>query len=202
MQTELSIVILAAGKGSRMKSPKAKVLHSISGKPMLYHSIKASLELTDDVIVVVAHQKDAVIDAINAEFENITFVTQDAENFPGTGGAVMGLNPRYEKVLVLNGDMPLITAEALSGFVESSSAIVMSIFNLEDPSGYGRVIIDKHGVQRIVEQKDATPEELYINYVNAGIYSFKRDILEKYIPQLSNDNAQSEYYLTDVIAMA
>jgi len=202
MQTELSIVILAAGKGSRMKSPKAKVLHTISGKPMLYHSIKASLELTDDVIVVVAHQKEAVIKAMQAEFENITFVVQDAENFPGTGGAVMGLSPRYEKVLVLNGDMPLITANALSGFVESNSAIVMSIFNLEDPSGYGRVVIDKHGVQRIVEQKDATPEELLINYVNAGIYSFRRDVLNKYVPLLSNDNAQSEYYITDIIAMA
>jgi len=202
MQTELSIVILAAGKGSRMKSPKAKVLHTISGKPMLYHSIKASLELTDDVIVVVAHQKEAVIEAMQAEFENITFVVQDAENFPGTGGAVMGLSPRYEKVLVLNGDMPLITANALSGFVESNSAIVMSIFNLIDPSGYGRVVIDKHGVQRIVEQKDATEEELLINYVNAGIYSFRRDVLNKYVPLLSNDNAQSEYYITDIIAMA
>ncbi len=169
---------------------------------MLYHSIKASLELTDDVIVVVAHQKEAVIEAMKAEFDNITFVVQDAENFPGTGGAMMGINAKYDKVLVLNGDMPLITADALSGFVESKSAIVMSIFNLEDPSGYGRVVIDKHGVQRIVEQKDATPEELYINYVNAGIYSFRREILEKYIPLLSNDNAQSEYYLTDVIALA
>ena len=202
MQTDLSIVILAAGKGSRMKSPKAKVLHSISGKAMLYHSIKAALELSDDVIVVVAHQKDAVIEAMNAEFENITFLVQDAENFPGTGGAVMGIKPRYEKVLVLNGDMPLITANALDGFVESNSAIVMSIFNLEDPSGYGRVVIDKHGVQRIVEQKDASEEELAITYVNAGIYSFRRSVLETYIPQLSNDNAQQEYYLTDIIAMA
>ena len=202
MQTELSILILAAGKGSRMKSPKAKVLHTISGKPMLYHSIKAALELTDDVIVVVAHQKDAVIEAINAEFENITFLVQDAENFPGTGGAVMGIKAKYEKVLVLNGDMPLITADALEGFVESNSEIVMSIFNLEDPSGYGRVVIGKHGVERIVEQKDANETELAITYVNAGIYSFKRTLLEQYIPQLSNDNAQNEYYLTDIIAMA
>ena len=202
MQTELSILILAAGKGSRMKSSKAKVLHNISGKPMLYHSIKAALELTDDVIVVVAHQKDAVIETINAEFENITFLVQDAENFPGTGGAVMGVKPKYEKVLVLNGDMPLITAEALDGFVESKSDIVMSIFNLEDPSGYGRVVIGKHGVERIVEQKDANETELAITYVNAGIYSFKRSVLEKYIPLLSNDNAQNEYYLTDIIAMA
>ena len=202
MQTELSILILAAGKGSRMKSPKAKVLHTISGKPMLYHSIKAALELTDDVIVVVAHQKDAVIEAINAEFENITFLVQDTENFPGTGGAVMGVKAKYEKVLVLNGDMPLITAEALEGFVESKSDIVMSIFNLQDPSGYGRVVIGKHGVERIVEQKDANETELAITYVNAGIYSFKRTVLKKYIPLLSSDNAQNEYYLTDIIAMA
>jgi bifunctional UDP-N-acetylglucosamine pyrophosphorylase/glucosamine-1-phosphate N-acetyltransferase len=202
MQKNLSIVILAAGKGSRMKSPKAKVLHTISGKPMLYHSIKASLELTDDVIVVVAHQKEAVIASMQAEFDNITFVTQDTENFPGTGGAVMGIAPRYEKVLVLNGDMPLITADALSGFVKSDSTIVMSIFNLDDPSGYGRVVFDKHGVQRIVEQKDATPQELDITYVNAGIYSFNREVLETYIPKLSNDNSQSEYYLTDIIALA
>ena len=202
MQTELSIVILAAGKGSRMKSPKAKVLHTISGKAMLYHSIKAARELTDDVIVVVAHQKEAVVEAINADFDNITFIVQDAEQFPGTGGAVMGIKAKYEKVLVLNGDMPLITADALEGFVESNSEIVMSIFNLEDPSGYGRVVIGKHGVERIVEQKDANKAELAITYVNAGIYSFKRSVLEKYVPQLSNDNAQSEYYLTDIIAMA
>ena len=202
MNQELSIVILAAGKGSRMKSPKAKVLHTISGKPMIYHSVKAALELTDDVIVVVAHQKEAVIEAVRSEFESITFVVQDTENFPGTGGAVMGIEPRYEKVLVLNGDMPLITADALNGFIESKSAIVMSIFNLVDPSGYGRVVIGKHGVERIVEQKDATKEELAITYVNAGIYSFKRTVLEKYIPRLSNANAQNEYYLTDVIALA
>jgi len=202
MQTELSILILAAGKGSRMKSPKAKVLHNISGKPMLYHSIKAALELTDDVIVVVAHQKEAVIETINAEFENITFLVQDAKNFPGTGGAVMGVKAKYEKVLVLNGDMPLITAGALDGFVESKSDIVMSIFNLKNPTGYGRVVIGKHGVERIVEQKDANETELAITYVNAGIYSFKRSVLEKYIPLLSNDNAQNEYYLTDIIAMA
>lgn len=202
MRQELSIVILAAGKGSRMKSTKAKVLHTISGKPMLYHSVNAALELTDDVIVVVAHQKEAVILAMQAEFDNITFVVQDTENYPGTGGAVMGIEPRYEKVLVLNGDMPLITANALNGFVESKSDIVMSIFNLADPSGYGRVIIGKHGVERIVEQKDATEQELAITYVNAGIYSFKRTILEKYIGQLSSDNAQNEYYLTDIVALA
>jgi len=199
----ISIVILAAGKGSRMKSPKAKVLHSISGKPMLYHIIKASLELSDDITVVVAHQKEAVIEQMSAFFDNLTFVAQDAENFPGTGGAMMGVKPKNEKVLVLNGDMPLITSDALKGFIDTKADVIMSIFDLVDPSGYGRVIIDESNqVQYIVEQKDANPTELETTTVNAGIYAFSKSVIEKYIPLLSNDNAQAEYYLTDVVAMA
>jgi len=200
---DISIVILAAGKGSRMKSPKAKVLHSISGKPMLYHIIKASLELSNDVSVVVAHQKDAVIEQMYAHFHNINFVIQDAQNFPGTGGAMKNVAPKNEKVLVLNGDMPLITADALQGFIDTDADVIMSIFDLKDPSGYGRVIIDDaNQVQYIVEQKDANEDELKTTTVNAGIYAFSRAVIEKYIPLLSNENAQQEYYLTDVIAMA
>lgn len=203
MKNDISIVILAAGKGSRMKSTKAKVLHNISGKPMLYHIIKASLELSDDVSVVVAHQKEAVIEQMSKEFDSITYVTQDADNFPGTGGAMMGVKPKNAKVLVLNGDMPLITSAALHGFLDSNADIIMSIFDLQDPSGYGRVIIDENNqVQYIVEQKDANALELKTSTVNAGIYAFSKTLLEKYIPLLSNDNAQKEYYLTDLIAMA
>ncbi|MDA3908967.1 MAG: bifunctional UDP-N-acetylglucosamine diphosphorylase/glucosamine-1-phosphate N-acetyltransferase GlmU [Sulfurimonas sp.] len=199
---QISIVILAAGKGSRMKSPKAKVLHSICGKPMLYHIIKSSLEISDDITVVVAHQKDAVIELISSLFNNIHFVVQDADNFPGTGGAMMGVKAKNEKVLVLNGDMPLITANALQGFLNTDADIIMSIFDLEDPDGYGRVIIEDGHVQRIVEQKDASIFELKVTSVNAGIYAFSKSVIEKYIPLLSNENAQKEYYLTDVISMA
>ncbi|NOR58979.1 MAG: bifunctional UDP-N-acetylglucosamine diphosphorylase/glucosamine-1-phosphate N-acetyltransferase GlmU [Sulfurimonas sp.] len=199
---QISIVILAAGKGSRMKSPKAKVLHSICGKPMLYHIIKSSLEISDDITVVVAHQKDTVIEQISSFFENIHFVVQDADNFPGTGGAMMGVEPKNEKVLVLNGDMPLITSDALQGFLDTDADIIMSIFDLENPDGYGRVIIEDGHVQRIVEQKDASIYELKVTSVNAGIYAFSKSVIEKYIPLLSNDNAQEEYYLTDVISMA
>jgi len=201
-QKDISIVILAAGKGSRMKSTKAKVLHKISGKEMLYHIIKESKKLSDDITVVVAHQKEAVTQAMQAYFDDITFLTQDADNYPGTGGAVMGIAPKHEKVLVLNGDMPLITAEALHGFLNIDADIIMSIFDLEDPNGYGRVIIRDGEVEYIVEQKDANEAELNTTTVNAGIYAFSKAVLEKYIPKLSNDNAQKEYYLTDVIAMA
>ncbi|MEA3374358.1 MAG: bifunctional UDP-N-acetylglucosamine diphosphorylase/glucosamine-1-phosphate N-acetyltransferase GlmU [Campylobacterota bacterium] len=202
MSKTLSIIILAAGKGSRMKSSTAKVLHPISGRPMLYHIIKASQELSDDITVVVAHQKEAVTKAMQSHFNNISFVTQDADNFPGTGGAVMNISPRYEQVLVLNGDMPLITTESMGGFLKSSADITMSIFDLEDPSGYGRVVISDVGVERIVEEKDASEAEKKITHVNAGVYAFKRNILERYLPKLSNDNAQGEYYLTDVVALA
>ncbi len=199
---EISIVILAAGKGSRMKSPKAKVLHSICGKPMLYHIIKSSLEISNDITVVVAHQKDAVIKQMNTFFDDIHFVVQDSENFPGTGGAMMGVAPKNEKVLVLNGDMPLITSDTLSGFLTTNADIIMSIFDLQNPDGYGRVIIEDGQVQSIVEQKDASNDELKVTSVNAGVYAFSKSVIEKYIPHLSNDNVQQEYYLTDVIAMA
>ncbi|QOP43472.1 bifunctional UDP-N-acetylglucosamine diphosphorylase/glucosamine-1-phosphate N-acetyltransferase GlmU [Sulfurimonas sediminis] len=201
-QKSISIVILAAGKGSRMKSSKAKVLHTISGKPMLYHIIKESRKISDDITVVVAHQKEAVVETMQSYFDDICFVEQDAKNYPGTGGAMMQVEPKHDKVLVLNGDMPLITADALKGFLELEADIIMSIFDLEDPDGYGRVIIRNNHVEYIVEQKDADEAELNVTTVNAGVYAFSKVILERYIPDLSNDNAQQEYYLTDIIAMA
>ncbi|WP_295055641.1 bifunctional UDP-N-acetylglucosamine diphosphorylase/glucosamine-1-phosphate N-acetyltransferase GlmU [Sulfuricurvum sp.] len=201
MVNSLSIVILAAGKGSRMKSPTAKVLHEICGREMLYYSIKAAREITDDVIVVVAHQKDAVIAAMEKHFIGLTFITQDAENFPGTGGAMMGVHPKYDDVLVLNGDMPLIERSSIEKFLTNPADIVMSVIPLDNPSGYGRVVIENDQVQRIVEEKDASESEKAINTVNAGVYAFKHHVLQTYIPRLSNANAQGEYYLTDVIEM-
>jgi bifunctional UDP-N-acetylglucosamine pyrophosphorylase/glucosamine-1-phosphate N-acetyltransferase len=201
-KNKISIVILAAGKGSRMKSPKAKVLHTVCGKPMLYHIIKSSREISNDITVVVAHQKEAVIELMSSYFDDINFVIQDADDFPGTGGAMKNISVKNENVLVLNGDMPLLTADALQGFLGCDNGIVMSIFDLQNPDGYGRVIIQDNQVQRIVEQKDASAKELSVTTVNAGIYAFSKNILEKYIPLLKNDNAQKEYYLTDVISMA
>ncbi|ABB44292.1 glucosamine-1-phosphate N-acetyltransferase [Sulfurimonas denitrificans DSM 1251] len=201
-KNKISIVILAAGKGSRMKSSKAKVLHPICGKEMLYYIIKTSRAISDDVSVVVAHQRDAVVESMSRYFNDINFVTQDAINFPGTGGAMKGVNIKNERVLVLNGDMPLVEKSSLDGFLEAQGDVVMSIFNLQNPSGYGRVIIEDAEVKKIVEQKDATLQELKVQSVNAGIYAFSKKIIEKYIPLLQNNNAQEEYYLTDIISMA
>lgn len=196
-----SIIILAAGQGTRMKSELPKVLHKISGKPMLYYSIKEALKLSDDITVVLYHQFEKVKTEIEKYFSNINFVIQDHKNYPGTGGAVMGIKPKYEKVLVLNGDMPLIQASELEKF-DIDATIVMSVLELESADGYGRVIIENGDVKKIVEQKDATIEELKITTANAGIYQFETKFLLENLPKLNNNNAQKEYYITDLVEMA
>ena len=197
-----SIIILAAGQGTRMKSDTPKVLHKISGKPMLYYSIKEALKLSDDITVVLFHQFERVKSEIEKYFSNINFVIQDHKNYPGTGGAVMGITPKYEKVLVLNGDMPLIQASELEKFDIPNATIVMSVLKLESADGYGRVIIENGNVKKIVEQKDATIEELKITTANAGIYQFCSKFLLENLPKLNNNNAQKEYYITDLVEMA
>ncbi|MCT7610893.1 bifunctional UDP-N-acetylglucosamine diphosphorylase/glucosamine-1-phosphate N-acetyltransferase GlmU [Aliarcobacter butzleri] len=196
-----SIIILAAGAGTRMKSDTPKVLHKISGKPMLYYSIKEALKLSDDITVVLYHQFEKVKAEIGKYFTNINFVIQDHKNYPGTGGAVMGITPKYEKVLVLNGDMPLIQANELEKF-EINATIVMSVLELESADGYGRVIIENGNVKKIVEQKDASEDELKITTANAGIYQFETKFLLENLPKLDNNNAQKEYYITDLVEMA
>lgn len=196
-----SIIVLAAGAGTRMKSDTPKVLHKISGKPMLYYSIKEASKLSDDITVVLFHQAQRVQAEMEKYFSNINFVIQDHINFPGTGGAVMGIIPKYEKVLVLNGDMPLIQSNELEKF-EISATIVMSVLELNSADGYGRVIIENGNVKKIVEQKDANEQELKITTANAGIYQFETKFLLENLPKLNNNNAQKEYYITDLVEMA
>jgi bifunctional UDP-N-acetylglucosamine pyrophosphorylase/glucosamine-1-phosphate N-acetyltransferase len=198
----ISIVILAAGKGSRMKSTTPKVLHTISGKPMLFHAIDASLKISDDITIVIYHQAPRVREAIEKEYNNINIHIQDAEQFPGTGGALRGVQTKYKKTLILNGDMPLITQTSLDALTGGDADINMSVIKLENPSGYGRVIIENGTVQEIVEEKDCTSTQKNIKWVNAGIYCINSKLLDRYIPQLNNNNAQEEYYLTDIIKMA
>ncbi len=196
-----SIIILAAGAGTRMKSTTPKVLHKISGKPMLYYSIKEALKLSDDLTVVLFHQAQRVQKEIERYFTGINFVIQDHKNYPGTGGAVMGITPKYSHVLVLNGDMPLIQAEELKKF-DIDATIVMSVLELQSADGYGRVIVKEGNIKKIVEQKDANEEELAVTIANAGIYQFKTNFLLENLPKLSNNNAQKEYYITDLVEMA
>ena len=196
----LQVIILAAGKGTRMKSSKAKVLHTLCTKSMIEYVIEESLKLTDSINVVLNHQFEKVKEV--AQKYPIKIIKQDLEKYPGTGGAIKEVELKGDKILILNGDMPLIEADELKKFNEFDADIVMSVMKLDNPDGYGRVVIEKGSVKKIVEQKDCTEEELKIPYVNAGVYLFKKEVLQKYLPLLSNNNAQKEYYLTDIIEMA
>ncbi len=200
--SNISVIILAAGKGSRMKSSKPKVLHKVSGFEMLYYSIVEAKKLSDDISVVLYHQAELVEQEMRKYFDDIKFVIQDHANFPGTGGAVMNIETTHDKVLVLNGDMPLIESDELQKFAQLDGDIVMSVIKMDDSSGYGRVVIDGDEVVKIVEEKDASDLEKAIKTVNAGIYLFANGMLGKYLPKLSNDNAQEEYYITDVVEFA
>jgi len=153
--------------------------------------------------VVLYHQASRVQKAMDKYFTDINYTIQDHENYPGTGGAVMNINLKHENTLVLNGDMPLIQSSELEKFnTNDNSAIVMSVLQLDDATGYGRVIVENNSVVKIVEQKDCNDEELKVTTANAGIYSFNTKFLNDNLPKLSNDNAQEEYYITDLVEFA
>jgi bifunctional UDP-N-acetylglucosamine pyrophosphorylase/glucosamine-1-phosphate N-acetyltransferase len=198
---DISVLILAAGQGTRMKSELPKVLHTISGKPMLYYILQAAKKLSNDVTVVLSHKKELIVEKMSPYLDGVKIVEQDVANFPGTGGALRGYSPAND-LLILNGDMPLVEVAELERFTVIDADIVMSVISLDNPDGYGRVLIEDGQVQKIIEQKDASRSELQISNVNAGVYLVKKELIAKFIPKLSNDNASKEYYLTDIIQMA
>ena len=201
------IVILAAGQGSRMKSSLPKVLHSIAGKPMLEHVILSAQE-TQKVIgngqihVVIGHGADKVKAALG--HYDLNWVEQTEQL--GTGHAVQQAVPGCKGadiVLVLYGDVPLIHPSSLQSLlaVSHGERLGLLTINLPDPSGYGRIIRDGSGdIQAIVEQKDANPEQLTITEINTGIMAIPGSKLENWMMGLDNNNAQKEYYLTDIVS--
>lgn len=196
-----AVVILGAGKGTRMKSSTPKVLHKIANHSMLSLIIKEAQKISDDITVVVAHQADRVESEIGDEISNIKFLRQDDKNYPGTGGALRGFRCEKERVLILNGDMPLIESSELQKLLDVEADIVMTSINLDNPTGYGRVVEVNGEVQKIVEEKDASTDEKLINSVNAGVYLFRSSILNKHLLNIDNSNASGEYYLTDLIEL-
>lgn len=199
----VSVVILAAGFGTRMKSRIPKVLHKLSGYPMIFHIISEAQKISDDVHVVLYHEQKQIKQKIENSFLDINFHVQNHAKYPGTGGALMGVDYKHKKLLILCGDMPLVKEDDLIEFLNQDSQIVMSVFRTKKAGGYGRVIMDKSlHVSKIIEEKDATDEEKKIDIANAGVYLFDKDFLNKMLPRLKNDNAQNEYYLTDLIALA
>jgi bifunctional UDP-N-acetylglucosamine pyrophosphorylase/glucosamine-1-phosphate N-acetyltransferase len=200
----LQVVILAAGQGKRMRSDLPKVLHPIGGKPLLQHVVATAKQLSPSrLAVVIGHGGEAVASAIGDSA--ITYATQSEQK--GTGHAVMQALPALEAggtVLVLYGDVPLIASETLRSLVDVAAKGHLALLTQElaEPKGYGRIVRAGGRVQKIVEEKDATEAERAIREINTGIMAMPRAKLDMWLAGLRNDNAQAEYYLTDVVAAA
>ncbi len=201
----LGVIILAAGQGTRMKSAMPKVLHRISGKSLLGHVIDCARALSpDEIVVVYGHGGEQVREAF-ADQPDLRWAEQ-AEQL-GTGHAVQQAMPALrsaDQVLILYGDVPLTRPETLQQLIDAAhNGFGLLTVTLDDPTGYGRIVRNEGGrVQRIVEQKDASAEELTITEINTGIMFMPRHELARWLDGLSNNNAQGEYYLTDVLATA
>jgi bifunctional UDP-N-acetylglucosamine pyrophosphorylase/glucosamine-1-phosphate N-acetyltransferase len=202
----VSVVILAAGQGKRMRSALPKVLQPLAGRPLLEHVIRTARALKPAAIHVVYGHGGEQVRAAFAEEGGLTWALQ-AEQL-GTGHAVMQAMPAIpddHRVLVLCGDVPLIRAQTLQDLVGDGTAGKLALLTarLDDATGYGRVLRNARGeVTRIVEHKDATDDERRVNEINTGLIALEAGALRRYLGKLRNDNAQREYYLTDVIGMA
>nr|WP_154325525.1 bifunctional UDP-N-acetylglucosamine diphosphorylase/glucosamine-1-phosphate N-acetyltransferase GlmU [Pantoea sp. 201603H] len=200
----MSVVILAAGKGTRMYSDLPKVLHQLAGKPMVQHVIDAANHLgARKVNLVYGHGGDLLKSTLNDD--SLTWVLQ-AEQL-GTGHAMQQAAPHFadeEDILMLYGDVPLISVETLERLRVSKPAggIGLLTVKLDNPTGYGRIVRQQGNIVGIIEQKDASPEQLAINEINTGILIANGADLKRWLSKLSNNNAQGEYYITDIIALA
>lgn len=201
----LDILILAAGKGTRMRSDLPKVLHPIGGKALVQHVADTARQVGgEQLLIIVGHGAEKVEERMAAP--DVKFVLQAQQL--GTGHAVQQALPQLRNdatVLILYGDVPLTRAETLQKLIAGVSDTQMGLLtvNMQDPTGYGRIVRDTTGaVTAIVEHKDASDEQKKIAEINTGIMAVKAKHLQKWLPTLQNNNAQGEYYLTDIIAMA
>src|ERR1700759_1127943 len=206
---QLAIVIMAAGKGTRLKSRRPKVLHQVGGKPLVEQVISAATQAVEpkDIYVVIGHEAEAVRAAL--AHTGVRFVVQAEQR--GTGHAILTARPEvegYESLIVLSGDAPMITTETIVRLrdfhLEQQAAMTILTARPPNPTGYERVIrktADKPEVLAILEQKALKPEQLSAPEINSGIYAFRAEPLFKHIGQLSTENAHGEYYLTDMAAL-
>lgn len=202
----LTVVILAGGEGKRMRSNLPKVLHLINNKPMLVRVIETAKLLNPHKIIVVTGKYDALIQTTLAKYMRLGSITFSNQAQPlGTADAIKSCLPDIVddgQVLILNGDMPLITEQILRKIVNKQVDALVVTAKFDNQSGYGRVICDSRGIiQKIVEEKDCTDAERTINIINTGIYSIHSTILKEFIYKIDNDNAQQEYYLTDIVKL-
>ncbi|WP_068549763.1 bifunctional UDP-N-acetylglucosamine diphosphorylase/glucosamine-1-phosphate N-acetyltransferase GlmU [Thermosulfidibacter takaii] len=198
----VSAVVLAAGEGKRMKSKIPKVLHRIGDKALIDCVLEKVREVADQLVVVVGHGADKVMEYLQGRYKEVVFAHQKKQL--GTAHAVQVAIKKVkgDKVFVLPGDMPLIRPQSLKKVlqeVDSGADMAVLVCEHEDPTGYGRVITNKGRILKIVEEVDATEDEKKIKLTNTGVYCFKIEALEKYLPLIKNDNKKGEFYLTDIV---
>ena len=206
MNKEIKSVILAAGKGTRMKSNTSKVLHKIFEKPILGYVLDNSKNIVSESFVIVGHHAEEVTEFVEKNYTSAKTILQSPQL--GTGHAVSMACPYLEnfdgQVIILNGDLPLMTEKSIRKFIEyhnskNSDLTIMSTI-LDDPANYGRIIREKDdSLKCIVEAKDATPEEISVKEINVGVYLLNWSKIKPAFSQLTTNNAQGEYYLTDII---
>lgn len=206
---KLTCIILAAGKGTRMKSKRAKVLHEICFKPILYYPIKLADNLKcQKIIVVVGHHEDKIKEKFNG-FNNLSFVSQKEQL--GTGHAVLcsleKLDEADKDIIILCGDTPLLKEETITALYnthkENKASVSILTAKTDNPENYGRIVKDTSGnLLKIVEEKDADTETKKINEINTGTYIVGKDFLDSALKKVKNKNSQGEYYLTDIISIA
>jgi UDP-N-acetylglucosamine diphosphorylase/glucosamine-1-phosphate N-acetyltransferase len=207
---KLAVVILAAGKGTRMNNPDfAKVMYEMHGKPMVGYVVDLATKLqADRTLIVVGWQKDSIIGHLSSANPRVEFVEQKDQL--GTGHAVQQTESALEgfagDLLVLSGDVPLLsekTVRALVGYHRTTEAVATILTaELDDPSGYGRIVRNEDGsVKRIVEDKDSSKKQLALKEINSGIYVFQKEKLFECLRLVKPNNAQGEYYLTDVFEL-
>jgi UDP-N-acetylglucosamine diphosphorylase/glucosamine-1-phosphate N-acetyltransferase len=205
-QNNVAVIVLAAGLGTRMQSGKAKVLHEILGEPMIMYIAETAVKIAGaNVIVVVGNQADKVKKTVSEHFK-VLFSVQKEQL--GTGHAVGGAFPflpdQIEQVVILNGDVPLLTSNTVINFLEdhlcSKRHLSILAANVENPTGYGRILFDKNmNVNEIIEESDATEAQKAITTINTGIYCVEKGFLFNSVKKIKSNNAQGEFYLTDII---
>jgi bifunctional UDP-N-acetylglucosamine pyrophosphorylase/glucosamine-1-phosphate N-acetyltransferase len=210
MASDLTVIVLAAGGGTRMRSKTAKVLHEIGGRTMVGHVLAAVGALDPiRVVAVVGHQREQVGPHIQSLIPDVVLAVQDDQQ--GTGDAVRiaveAAGTTSGTVLVANGDTPLLRGESLRSFAEEHEAAQCAVSVLsgivDDPFGYGRIVRNDEGdVEAIIEEKDATTDQRDIHEISSGILAFDAEFLAEALPRIGNDNAKGEYYLTDTVGLA